>query len=49
MGSYGGNFLKTKINRSVLRESDKNTGLFHRMANNRRRKNCLAKIKINGT
>ena len=31
-----------------LREGDRNTGFFHRMANARRRVNALDKIKING-
>ncbi|RVW36862.1 hypothetical protein CK203_113737 [Vitis vinifera] len=31
-----------------LREGDRNTGFFHRMANARRRVNTLDKIKING-
>ncbi|RVW86004.1 putative ribonuclease H protein [Vitis vinifera] len=31
-----------------LREGDRNTGFFHRMANARRRVNALVKIKING-
>ena len=32
-----------------LREGDRNMGFFHRMANSHRRRNCLSKIKINGT
>ena len=31
-----------------LKEGDKNTGFFHRMANAHRRNNSLDKIKING-
>ncbi|RVX16492.1 hypothetical protein CK203_006036 [Vitis vinifera] len=31
-----------------LREGDRNTGFFHRMANAHRRVNAMAKIKING-
>ena len=31
-----------------LKEGDKNTGFFHRMANAHRRNNSLEKIKING-
>ena len=31
-----------------LREGDKNTGFFHRMANAHRRNNSMDKIKING-
>ena len=32
-----------------LKEWDRNTGFFHRMANAHRRGNCLKKIKINGS
>ena len=32
-----------------LREGDRNTCYFHRMANAHKRRNCLAKIKINGS
>ena len=32
-----------------LREGDRNIGFFHKMANSHRRRNCLSKIKINGT
>ena len=32
-----------------LREGDRNIGFFHRMTNYHRRRNCLTKIKINGT
>ena len=32
-----------------LKEGDKNTGFFHKMANSNRRRNCLKKIKVNGT
>ena len=31
-----------------LRDGDRNTDFFHRMANSHRRRNCLSKIKING-
>ena len=31
-----------------LREGDRNTGFFHRMANAHRRNNSMDKIKING-
>ena len=31
-----------------LREGDKNIWFFYRMTNSYRRRNCLAKIKING-
>ncbi|RVW30293.1 Transposon TX1 uncharacterized 149 kDa protein [Vitis vinifera] len=32
-----------------LKEGDKNTGFFHKMTNSNRRRNCLKKIKVNGT
>ena len=32
-----------------LREGDKNTGYFHKMANAHKRVNSMVKIKINGT
>ena len=32
-----------------LREGDRNTGFFHKMANSHKRRNYLSKIKINGT
>ena len=31
-----------------LKEGDRNTGYFHKMANAHRRRNCLRKISING-
>ena len=31
-----------------LKEGDKNTGFFHRMANSHRRRNNINKIKIDG-
>ena len=31
-----------------LKDGDRNTGYFHRMANAHRRRNCLRKISING-
>ena len=31
-----------------LKKGDKNTRFFYRMANSNRKRNCLAKIKING-
>ncbi|RVW27722.1 Transposon TX1 uncharacterized 149 kDa protein [Vitis vinifera] len=39
----------TEVSRELwLKEGDKNTGFFHRMANAHRRNNSLDKIKING-
>ncbi|RVW35135.1 hypothetical protein CK203_085898 [Vitis vinifera] len=32
-----------------LRRGDRNTDFFHKMANSHKRRNCLSKIKINGT
>ena len=31
-----------------LKEGDRNTGFFHRMANSHRRRNCISSIRING-
>ena len=31
-----------------LREGDRNTGFFHKMANSHSRRNCLSKIKVDG-
>ncbi|RVW55706.1 LINE-1 retrotransposable element ORF2 protein [Vitis vinifera] len=39
---------RQKSRQTWLKEGDKNTGFFHKMANSNRRKNCLKKIKVNG-
>ena len=39
---------RQKSRKVWLREGDKNTGFFHRMANSHRRRNCMSKIKLNG-
>ena len=39
---------RQKSRETWLKEGDKNTGFFHRMANSKRKRNCLTKIKING-
>ena len=31
-----------------LKEGDKNTSFFHRMANSHRRRNCIKKVRVNG-
>ncbi|RVX23099.1 Transposon TX1 uncharacterized 149 kDa protein [Vitis vinifera] len=48
MGVDGRSALETAIKGIWLREGDRNTGFFHRMANAHRRVNNLIKIKING-
>ena len=40
---------RQKSRETWLKEDDKNTGFFHKMANSNRRRNCLKKIKVNGT
>ena len=32
----------------MLKEGDKNTSFFHRMANSHRRRNCIKKVRVNG-
>ncbi|RVW65596.1 putative ribonuclease H protein [Vitis vinifera] len=39
---------RQKSRQTWLKEGDKNTRFFHKMANSNRRKNCLKKIKVNG-
>ena len=40
---------RQKSRETWLKEGDKNTGFFHKMANSNRKRNCLKKIKVNGT
>ena len=40
---------RQKLREVWLKEGNKNTGFFHKMTNSHRRKNCLSKIKVNGT
>ena len=40
---------RQKSRELLLREGDKNTGYFHKMANAHKRVNSLVKIKINGS
>ena len=40
---------RKKSRETWLKEGDRNTGFFHRMANAHRRINCLNSISINGT
>ena len=40
---------RQKSRETWLKEEDRNTGFFHRMANAHRRRNCLNSISINGT
>ena len=39
---------RQKSRETWLKEGDRNTGFFHRMANAHRRRNCLTSINING-
>ena len=39
---------RQKSRETWLKEGDRNTGFFHRMANAHRRRNCLKNIRING-
>ena len=39
---------RQKSRENWLKEGDRNTGFFHRMANAHRRRNCLNSISING-
>ena len=39
---------RQKSRETWLKEGDRNTGFFHRMANAHRRRNCLKSINING-
>ena len=41
-------FWRQKLRETWLKEGDRNTGFFHRMANDHRRRNCLYNICING-
>ena len=40
---------RQKSRETWLKEGNKNTGFFHKMENSNRRRNCLKKIKVNGT
>ncbi|KAJ9690749.1 hypothetical protein PVL29_013085 [Vitis rotundifolia] len=40
---------RQKSRETWLKKGDKNTGFFHKMINSNRRRNCLKKIKVNGT
>ena len=39
---------RQKSRETWLKEGDKNTGFFHKMANSNKMRNCLKKIKVNG-
>ena len=48
MGSNGRSLLETKNREICLKEGDRNSKFFHKMANTHRRKNFIVKIKVNG-
>lgn len=41
--------LETEITRSVVEEGDRNTRFFYKAANAHRRRNLMARVKINET
>ena len=43
----GRNVLETKIKEIWLKEGDRNTSFFHKMTNAHRRRNQMARVKIN--
>ncbi|RVW19869.1 hypothetical protein CK203_110852 [Vitis vinifera] len=48
MGPVGGSPLETTLKGDLVKEEDRNTGFFHRMASAHRRNNALDRIKVNG-
>ena len=48
MGSLGRDLLEVKSRELWLKEGDKNSKFFHKMANAQRRKNFLSSITVDG-
>ncbi|RVW55071.1 LINE-1 reverse transcriptase-like [Vitis vinifera] len=48
VGAAGRTSLEAIVQGTLVKEGDRNTGYFHRMANAHRRNNTLDRIKING-
>ena len=46
-GTQGGNFLEVEIKEVWLKEGDCNTRFFHKTGNAHKRRNWLAKVKVN--
>ncbi|RVW86986.1 hypothetical protein CK203_043511 [Vitis vinifera] len=48
MGPVGGSPLETALKGDLVKDGDRNTGFFHRMASAHRRNNAMDRIKVNG-
>ena len=45
MGFSERNYVEAKIKRNLIKDEDKNTKLFHKMANARKRRNFFIRVK----